>query len=181
MSFPASSTPDVFELNLNTWPGPLWVGVVFGRWGLRRVILEASRCAVVDRLSAFESCEGATETEGGELLERFGAYCARRADALEGVAVDLSGVTGFRRDVLSCVREIAFGHTRSYGEVAEAIGRPKAVRAVGGALAANPAILVIPCHRVVCSDGGPGGFSAVGGVGLKQALLAHERVGRGQC
>jgi O-6-methylguanine DNA methyltransferase len=80
--------------------------------------------------------------------------------------------TPFQVRVWSALRKIPYGATQSYGEVAEAIGQPNAVRAVGGANGRNRLPLLIPCHRVVASGGKLGGFT--GGVGLKKRLLAHE-------
>jgi len=79
---------------------------------------------------------------------------------------------GFRRAVLSHLREIGYGRTESYSVVAAAAGSPGAVRAVGTACATNPLPVVVPCHRVVRSDGSLGRY--VGGAGAKQALLAME-------
>ncbi|GII30358.1 methylated-DNA--[protein]-cysteine S-methyltransferase [Planotetraspora mira] len=80
---------------------------------------------------------------------------------------------GFRREVLTHLREIGYGHTESYAEVAAAAGSPRAVRAVGTACATNPLPLVVPCHRVVRSDGSAGGYA--GGPDAKLRLLAMER------
>ena len=82
-------------------------------------------------------------------------------------------VTTFQRRVLSAVAEIPYGKTRSYGEIARKIGSPGAARAVGSALHANPLPLVIPCHRVIGSNGSLVGFG--GGKKLKAFLLEHER------
>jgi methylated-DNA-[protein]-cysteine S-methyltransferase len=90
-----------------------------------------------------------------------------------GVPLDLGRCTGFRREVLDLLRTIPPGQTRSYAEVARALGRPRAVRAVGTACATNPLPLVIPCHRVVRSDGAVGGY--LGGPEVKRRLLASER------
>ena len=79
---------------------------------------------------------------------------------------------GFRRTVLTHLPDIGYGSTASYAAIAAAAGSPRAVRAVGTACATNPLPVVVPCHRVVCSDGGIGGY--VGGVEAKQALLALE-------
>ncbi|MCR4402609.1 MAG: methylated-DNA--[protein]-cysteine S-methyltransferase [Firmicutes bacterium] len=81
--------------------------------------------------------------------------------------------SGFVRRVLEETRRIPYGATASYGEVAAAIGRPRAARAVGRALALNPLPIVIPCHRVVGKNGALVGFG--GGLDLKEWLLAHER------
>ncbi len=79
---------------------------------------------------------------------------------------------GFRRTVLSHLPEIGYGHTASYGAVAQLAGNPKAVRAVGTACATNPLPVVVPCHRVVRSDGSMGGYR--GGPDAKRTLLTLE-------
>ena len=88
------------------------------------------------------------------------------------VAVDLQLATGFRRQVLAHLREIPFGATESYAAVAAAAGSPHAVRAAGSACATNPVPVVVPCHRVVRSDGSIGQYR--GGVEAKRTLLALE-------
>jgi len=101
-------------------------------------------------------------------------------DAIQGqtpdlIPMDLSSLTFFQRKVLEQILEIPRGEVRSYAWVAREIGHPRANRAVGTALARNPLPFIIPCHRVVCSDGQLGAYS--GGVGtLKERLLAHEGV-----
>ena len=72
------------------------------------------------------------------------------------------------------MQEIPFGQTRSYGEIARAIGRPKGMRAVGGACGANPIPVLVPCHRVLAAKGKLGGFS--GGLDWKRTLLEREGV-----
>jgi O-6-methylguanine DNA methyltransferase len=79
--------------------------------------------------------------------------------------------TGFTRTALQKVRAIPYGKTRTYGEIASAMGRPRAARAVGAANRSNPIPIVIPCHRVVAANG-PGGYG--GGVDLKRKLLRME-------
>ncbi len=80
--------------------------------------------------------------------------------------------TTFQRKVLEALQAIPYGQTRSYKEVAAAIGQPKAVRAVGAANARNPVPIIIPCHRVIGSDGSLTGFG--GGLEVKQTLLRLE-------
>jgi O-6-methylguanine DNA methyltransferase len=86
--------------------------------------------------------------------------------------IDLRG-TPFQRDVWQALLEIPYGQTRSYAEIAQRVGRPAAVRAVGAANGANPLALVVPCHRVIASGGQLGGYG--GGLRLKARLLAMER------
>lgn len=80
--------------------------------------------------------------------------------------------TPFQRRVWSVLLTIPFGQTRSYGEVALALGSPRAVRAVGSANGRNPIAVVIPCHRVIAADGSLGGYG--GGLARKESLLALE-------
>jgi O-6-methylguanine DNA methyltransferase len=86
---------------------------------------------------------------------------------------DLSG-TEFQKSVWSALRKISHGKTKSYGEIAQAIGKPKAVRAVGGACGANPIPVLVPCHRVLAANKKLGGFS--GGLDWKRKLLAREGI-----
>jgi O-6-methylguanine DNA methyltransferase len=86
--------------------------------------------------------------------------------------LDLAQGTPFQQSVWAALRKIARGQTASYGRVAAAIGRPKAVRAVGSACGANPVPLLIPCHRVLAATGGLGGFTA--GLEWKRILLERE-------
>lgn len=90
-----------------------------------------------------------------------------------GCPVDLSSVPPFTREILRKTQKIPYGETRSYAWVAAEAGNPRAARAAGQALHRNPVPLFVPCHRVVASGGGLGGFGS--GISLKAALLAHEQ------
>lgn len=89
--------------------------------------------------------------------------------------LDLSGLTPLQQAALEATAGIPYGQTRTYGEVAQAAGNSKAARAAGTALAKNPYPVLIPCHRVIRSDGSCGQFG--GGTHLKRAMLALERQG----
>ncbi len=101
-------------------------------------------------------------------------------DYLEGrrniftFAYDLRSLTPFQRNVLTTVQEVPRGEYLTYGELARRIGKPRAARAVGQALGRNPIPILIPCHRVLASDGSLGGYSGRGGVRTKEALLRLE-------
>ncbi len=88
------------------------------------------------------------------------------------VPVDWSGYTSFQCRVLKLIRTIPYGEVRSYGQVARAAGCPQGARAVGGVMRANRTPLIIPCHRVIASDGSLGGFNRGGGI--KKYLLDIE-------
>ena len=128
----------------------------------------------LEEMMARGAREPADPSEVGDLPERLRRYA-------EGEAVDLAGGwriasgTPFQRDVWRTLSEIPRGETRSYAWVAQRIGRPRAARAVGQAVGANPLPLVVPCHRVVASDGGLGGYG--GGLEMKERLLKLEGVG----
>jgi len=107
----------------------------------------------------------------GDLMERlriyFGGHKVTFPDEL-----DLSRATTFQREVWEITRLIPYGETKSYTGVAEQIGKPRAVRVVGQALGKNPLPIIVPCHRVVNSDGKLGGYS--GGMEMKRYLLYLE-------
>ena len=132
-----------------------------GERGVRRIELAAGR--------------------GDTLGDRRLAERARRelAEYLAGsrtffsVAVDLSGIPAFQGDVLAAAARIPYGETTSYAALAETVGRPRAARAVGNALGANPVPVIIPCHRIIRGDGTWGHYAF--GAPMKTALLTLER------
>ena len=107
--------------------------------------------------------------------ERIIAYFeGENVDFSTDPAVNLDALSPFDRKVLQACRKIRPGETTTYGDLAVRAGHPGVARAVGSALAHNPIPLIIPCHRVLRSDGSLGGFSAPGGLTTKQNLLRHE-------
>lgn len=99
-------------------------------------------------------------------------YFTRRRRSFD-VPLDWRLSSGFRRTVLTHLPEIGYGRTASYAAIAKAAGNPKAVRAVGTACATNPLPVIVPCHRVIRSDGTFGGY--VGGPAAKEMLLTLEK------
>jgi O-6-methylguanine DNA methyltransferase len=87
--------------------------------------------------------------------------------------LDLAG-TEFQKRVWNALRKVSTGKTESYGEIARAVGKPRAIRAVGGACGANPVPIFVPCHRVLAANKKLGGFS--GGLDWKRSLLAREGI-----
>jgi methylated-DNA-[protein]-cysteine S-methyltransferase len=106
-----------------------------------------------------------------EAARQIDEYFAGRRHAFD-TPIDLRLAHGFRRTVLQHLRQVGYGTTTSYAGLAAAAGSPGAVRAVGTACTTNPLPIVVPCHRVIRSDGSPGHY--VGGDAAKTALLALE-------
>lgn len=106
--------------------------------------------------------------------DRLQAYFAGDLAALDALPVRTAG-TAFQRDVWAALRRVPAGATASYADLAQAIGRPAAVRAAGMANGANPVAVVVPCHRVIGKSGALTGYA--GGLERKRWLLQHERRG----
>ena len=152
-----------------------WMGIVGSPKGLKKVILpQKSKKAVLSQAMNYGcAAEDQTPALFGDLPHRLRRY-------LDGEPVDfpdtldLVEATRFQQGVWQLVRTIQYGETRSYGWVASRLDLPKAARAVGQALGRNPLPIIIPCHRVIKSDGSLGGFG--GGVEIKELLLRLEQV-----
>ncbi len=108
------------------------------------------------------------------LVRRLATYAEGEVDDFRDVAIDPGPQTEFRRLVIDHCRQIPPGLTLTYGQLAARAGRPRAARAVGCCMASNRIPLIVPCHRVVGADGGLRGYSANGGLRLKQSLLDLE-------
>ena len=149
-----------------------WCGVAGSAAGLRLTVLPQPDRRKAE-LQILAACPGAVPAP-----ERFTDFVRRFQAFFDGQAVDfpdaldLSGATGFQREVWQAARLIPRGETRSYAWLAGRIGRPLAARAVGQALGRNPLPVVVPCHRVLAADGKLGGFS--GGLTMKKLLLRLE-------
>lgn len=121
-------------------------------------------------LDALQKEDAEPEAEAFE--QDLSAYFFGQALSVEWEHLDMSGLTPLQQNVLRAVAAIPFGRVRSYGDIARAVGRPGAGRFVGNVMARNPFPILIPCHRVVRSDGSVGGFG--GGPALKKAMLKME-------
>ena len=112
------------------------------------------------------------------LQEQVSTYFEGAYVDFRNIPIELEGLSSFVGSVLTACRNVEFGRTITYAGLAGKLNRPAAARAVGNALAKNPLPLIIPCHRVVRSDGKIGGFSAAGGPELKAKLIRHEQKSR---
>ena len=149
-----------------------WVGLVFSPHGLRATtLLSASRDEAMRRVMEMGAVEPASDADLADIPERIRALASGRYANL-ALHIDWDGITSFRRAVLEETMRIPAGETRSYGWLAARVGRPRAARAVGRVMATNPLPLVVPCHRVVGSDGGLTGYG--GGLAMKETLLRAE-------
>ena len=108
----------------------------------------------------------------GPVFVKLAAFFAGDLRAIDDIPVETGG-TAFQRDVWAALRSIPAGETRSYGQLAKAIGRPDAVRAAGLAIGSNPVGVVVPCHRVIGANGALTGYA--GGLDRKAWLLDHEK------
>ena len=115
------------------------------------------------------------------LVDRLREFALGQPDNFSDVFVDLSELTPFQRRVSEACRAIPWGETRTYSELAQAVGRSGAARAVGSVMSHNRVPLIIPCHRVVAAFGGLGGFSTPQGTAMKQRLLTMEQQAEQLC
>jgi len=151
-----------------------WMAVASGGQGISHVILPSkSRDKVERRLNEIAGGEYGSTRDLMALESDLVRYFNGRAVDFRRYSLDLTFSTGFQKRVWLLVREIPYGRTMTYKEVAERIGEPNSARAVGNALNENPLPVLIPCHRVVGS-GDLGGFT--GGPALKKKMLKMEGV-----
>jgi methylated-DNA-[protein]-cysteine S-methyltransferase len=144
--------------------GEALVAIDFGAGEHARARLER-RFGEIELTDEGDACRAAAR--------RIADYLDGALDALDALATDPGG-TEFQQEVWRGLRAIPVGTAISYGDLARAIGRPKAVRAVGGANHDNPIPIVIPCHRVIGGDGSLTGYG--GGLDVKRWLLRHEGI-----
>ena len=153
-----------------------WIGLGISERGLRLTTLPMPTAGQAEEEVRLQGAsESARPDEVGGWPEKLRRYARGEATALDG-ALDLAQGTPFQQAVWRALLEIPCGETRTYKQIAEWIGRPQAARAVGQAVGANPLPLVVPCHRVVASDG-LGGFG--GGLAMKKRLLKLEGASTG--
>ncbi len=156
--------------------GPGWMGLVGNEKGIERIYLpglpkENLRKKIQREFPESGEDEGFLEAAKKELME----YFEGRRKRFE-ILLDLSRATPFQKKVYGVMSGISYGEIRTYRWLAQKIGNPKGLRAVGSANAKNRWPIVIPCHRIVGSDGRLTGFSAPGGLDLKATLLKLEGI-----
>jgi methylated-DNA-[protein]-cysteine S-methyltransferase len=162
----------LFETSL----GPC--ALVWGAGGIRAAVLpEADPTATVSRICDRypEAAAAAPPPDITHAMASITRLLAGEPVDLQRIQLDMTGIPAFHRRVYDDIRRIPPGATLTYGQISQRLNAPGSARAVGQALAANPYLLIVPCHRVLATGGGMGGFSAPGGVDTKRRLLAIER------
>ena len=166
----------IFETSIGrcalVWRGGLVVGAALPE------PCEADLRASIER--RFPGCvEQAPAGAAAAAIEAVTRLLSGSPEGFDGIAVEMDGLPDFDRSVLEAIRRIPRGSTMTYGEIASALGKPGAARAVGRALGRNPIPIIIPCHRVLAASGRSGGFSAPGGASTKLRILEIEGARRG--
>lgn len=153
-----------------------WCGIVSGGNGIKRIVLGDRLFSSVKK--SIKTLYPSVKYEEDDLLRKVKAlllkYFAGEVVCID-VPLEFPSATPFQRKVWEGTRSIPYGHVKTYGWLGKKLLNPGASRAVGNALSKNPLPLIIPCHRVVRSDGKMGGFSLPGGTLLKKKLIALEK------
>jgi methylated-DNA-[protein]-cysteine S-methyltransferase len=152
-------------------------GIVWSEFGIASLQLPegrelATRARLLSRFP--DAVAGSPPLPVEQAIAQIGALLAGKPSDLASIELDMRSVPPFHQRVYDAARKIAPGNTRSYGELAAALGQPGSARAVGQALGRNPFAIIVPCHRVLAAGGRVGGFSANGGITTKLRLLKFE-------
>ena len=151
-----------------------WCGLIKGKKGLKRILLpEKRKKEVILKIKVFCPVSVCSKDGFEKEIKDISAYF-RGENEKFSFLLDFSGSTNFQRMVWSETAKIPYSESRSYKYIAQKIGNRNSSRAVGTALGKNLFPLAIPCHRVLRADGKMGGFTADGGIGLKEKLLKLE-------
>ena len=172
LNWAKTMTGELRYVTFNTDMG--WVGILGSAKGLLCITLP-QRSAQEARQLLGGSVNDTTWAPHlfDDIIQRFGLYFSGHRVTFPD-ELDFSEATPFQRQVWEETRLISYGETRSYAWVARQVGKPKAARAVGQAMGSNPLPIIIPCHRVITSNGKLGGFG--GGLEMKRQLLSLEAV-----
>ena len=167
-----------YAIFLTAWG---WAGFVFDRKGLRIFVLpEEKKEDVLFQIKKELKCNNLFENNRGweNLIQKVKEYYAGKKVDFADYQLNLDSYTNFQKKILQTVRKIPYGEIRSYKEAADAAGYPRAHRAVGNTMRNNPLPLIIPCHRVIKSDGNLGGFSGKESLPLKKKMIDLEFEGK---
>ena len=163
-----------YAILLTAWG---WAGFVVDRKGLRIFVLPEERKEdILFKIRKELKCNNLFEDGRGweSLIGKVKEYYTGKKVDFTEYQLSLDSYTNFQRKILQTVRKIPYGEIRSYKETAGAAGYPQAYRAVGNTMRNNPLPLIVPCHRIIKSDGSLGGFSGKEGVALKKKMIDLE-------
>ena len=155
------------------WMGLAWRDSEVTRLTFGHATLRAAAHEVAIYLPAVQDNEFPSWI--GRLVKRLENFAAGKHDSFLDVPLELSHLTGFQSKVIAACRAIRAGRTRSYADLAAQAGSPRAARAVGNVMRSNRYPLIIPCHRVIGSNGRLCGFTSPQGISMKERLLERER------
>ena len=160
----------VFETKLG------FAAIAWNEAGVTRFNLPGPKNGATSRLGAATPAEPPPDV--ASIVERAQRYFAGERIDFSAIDLDLSNIDPLRRSIYDALRQVSFGETVTYGELAKRAGgtAPQAAQDVGVAMARNPVPLIIPCHRVLAAGGKLGGFSAPGRTETKEKMLALEGV-----
>lgn len=162
----------LFETELG-WMAVAWRGDDLAR-------LTSGHPTLADAMGGMEvdvAQAGPPNARQRKMVARLTSFAAGQPDDLLDLPIDLTRYSPFSRRVVIGCREIPYGETRTYAELASVAGSPRAARAVGNVMRTNPIALVVPCHRVVGAGSSLGGYSAPDGLTMKRRLLLLEQQG----
>jgi len=149
-----------------------YVGYIWSKNGIKKIILPKKTKNLVENQILSSIKENKQKCRLPTFEEKIVKYLRGEEESFEKIKLDFPKSTTFQKKVYKATKKIAYAQTKSYGWIAKKIRDPKAARAVGSALKVNPLPPIIPCHRVIKSDGSIGGFSC--GVGMKKRLIKLE-------
>ena len=154
-----------------------WAGFVYDKKGLRNLALpEGNKEDILFRIKNESKSNALIKEDIGQedLILKIKEYFRGKKIDFSDWRLNLEKYTIFQRKIMQVVQKIPYGETKSYKWVAQTSGYPRAYRAVGNTMRNNPLPLVIPCHRVIKSDGGLGGFSGKEGIAYKKKMIDFE-------
>ncbi len=158
-----------------------WMAIAVGRPGVRSLTFghKSARSAVRALAAGVPTspagnCLDDFDSDISALADRLKSYAAGDRDDFGDIVLNLDGLTRFQQRVTRACRNVSWGETVSYAELAVRSGSPRAARAVGNAMATNRFPILVPCHRVIGTGGSLGGFSAPSGLTMKRRLLRLE-------
>lgn len=157
-----------------------WIGIGWSERGVARLLLPQRNVdAMARKLAAIGATPAPPPGWLQPLIAKLHLYAGGETVEFDDVPVDLEGADDFQLAIYEAARRLGFGVTTTYGGLAAAAGHPGLARETGAALGKNPVPIVVPCHRILAAGNRIGGFSAPGGSGTKERLLAMEGVAVG--